>query len=129
MNRDRFKLGVEAGNLDRMLSAFAEDAVLHSPITFKPFEGRAAIGQLLAVLLEVFQEFRYTDELTSADGTKALIFRTRVGDRQAEGLDLIRFDDSGLIRDFTVMIRPRSAVEALLHAVGSRLVANERPGG
>ncbi|MBI3770319.1 MAG: nuclear transport factor 2 family protein [Deltaproteobacteria bacterium] len=107
-----------------MLSAFAEDALLHSPITFKPFEGRAAIGRLLAVLLEVFEEFRYTDELSSADGTKALIFRTRVGDREAEGLDLIRFDDSGLIRDFTVMIRPRSAVEALLHAVGSRLLAN-----
>jgi hypothetical protein len=124
MNHDRFKLGVEARDLDRMLSAFAEDAVLHSPITFKPFEGRAAIGQLLAVLLEVFQEFRYTDELTSPDGTKALIFRTRVGDRDAEGVDLIRFDDTGLIRDFTVMIRPRSAVEALLHAVGSRLVAN-----
>lgn len=123
-SRDRFERGVAVRDLDQMLSAFAEDALLHSPITFKPFEGRAAIGRLLAVLLEVFEEFRYTDELSSADGTKALIFRTRVGDREAEGLDLIRFDDSGLIRDFTVMIRPRSAVEALLHAVGSRLLAN-----
>jgi hypothetical protein len=124
MNRDRFKLSVEARDLDRMLAAFAEDAVLHSPITFKPFEGRAAIGQLLAILLEIFQEFHYTDELTAADGTKALIFRARVGDREAEGVDLIRFDDSGLIRDFTVMVRPRSAMEVLLREVSSRLVAN-----
>ena len=31
--------------------------------------------------------------------------------------------DDGLIRDFTVMVRPRSAAEALLVAVGSRLAA------
>ena len=40
-----------------------------------------------------------------------------------EGLDLIRFDDAGLIRDFTVMVRPRSAVEALMREVSARLTA------
>ena len=118
-----FRRGVESHDLDVMMAAFAEDAVLHSPITFKPFEGRAAIRQLLGILLEVFQDFRYTDELVAQDGTRALIFRSRVDDRELEGLDLIRFDDRGLIRDFTVMIRPRSALEKLLAQVGSRLAA------
>ena len=106
-----------------VLEAFADGAVLHSPITFRPFEGKAAIARLLGILMQVFQDFRYTDELTAEDGTKALIFRTRVGDRDVEGLDLIRFDDAGLIRDFTVMVRPRSAVEALLREVSARLTA------
>ncbi len=104
-----------------MMAAFAADAVLHSPVTHKPFEGRPAIRQLLAILLDVFEDFRYTDELEAADGAKALIFRARVGDREVEGLDLIRFGESDLIRDFTVMVRPRSALEALLGEVGSRL--------
>jgi hypothetical protein len=119
--RSAFRLAVEAHSLDDMMAAFAVDAVLHSPITFQPFEGREAIGQLLGILLEVFEDFRYTDELRAPDGTTALIFRARVGDRELEGLDLVRFDDSGLIRDFTVMVRPRSAIEALLREVGSRL--------
>jgi len=106
-----------------MMEAFADGAVLHSPITFKPFEGKEAIARLLGILMQVFQDFRYTDELAAEDGTKALIFRTRVGDRDVEGLDLIRFDDTGRIRDFTVMVRPRSAVEALLREVSSRLMA------
>jgi hypothetical protein len=106
-----------------MMEAFADGAVLHSPITFTPFEGKEAIARLLGILMQVFEEFRYTDELTAEDGTKALVFRTRVGDRDVEGLDLIRFDGRGLIRDFTVMVRPRSAVEALLREVGSRLTA------
>jgi hypothetical protein len=120
----RLRRGVEARDLEQILSAFAEDAVLHSPITFQPFEGRAAIGRLLAILLQVFRDFHYTDELASADGrTAALIFRARVGDRDAEGLDLVRFDERGLIRDLTVMVRPRSAIEALLAEVGPRLAA------
>ena len=123
-DRNAFRRAVEARNLDDMMAPFAEDAVLHSPITFKPFEGRAAIRQLLGILMQVFEDFRYTDELGSSDGlTKALIFRARVGDRDLEGLDLIRFDDSGRIRDFTVMIRPRSAIEALLGEVAPRLAA------
>ena len=122
-DREAFRKAVESRSIDEMMAPFAEDAVLHSPITFKPFEGKEAIARLLGVLMQVFQDFRYTDELTADDGTKALIFRTRVGDRDVEGLDLIRFDDTGRIRDFTVMVRPRSAVEALLSEVSSRLAA------
>ena len=120
-DRRHFRRGVESRDVAVMMEAFADGAVLHSPITFRPFEGKEAIARLLGILMQVFQDFRYTDELTAEDGTKALIFRTRVGDRDVEGLDLIRFDDAGLIRDFTVMVRPRSAVEALLREVSSRL--------
>ena len=118
-----FRRAVEARDLAEIAAAFAEDAVLHSPVTFRPFEGRVAIRRLLGILLEVFQDFHYTDELESEDGTKALIFRARVGDREIQGLDLIRFTESGLIRDLTVMVRPRSGLEALLGAVGPRLAA------
>ena len=118
-----FRKAVEARSFDDMRAAFAEDAVLHSPITSKPFEGRQAIAQLLAILLEVFDEFDYTDELTGADGTRGLVFRARVGDRDVEGIDILRFDAEGSIRDLTVMVRPRSAMEKLLAEVGSRLAA------
>ncbi|HEY5658840.1 MAG TPA: nuclear transport factor 2 family protein [Myxococcota bacterium] len=121
-----FRRAVEARDLDAIAAAFAADAVLHSPVTFQPFEGRAAIRRLLGILLEVFQDFHYTDELESPDGTRALIFRARVGDREIQGLDLIRFAETGLIRDLTVMVRPRSGLEALLGAVGPRLAAADR---
>lgn len=118
-----FRRAVESQDLDRLTAVFAEDAVLHSPVTFQPFEGRAAIRLLLGILLEVFQDFRYTDELEARNGTRALVFRARVGKRELEGLDLVRFDASGRVRDLTVMIRPRSALEALLGEVGPRLAS------
>jgi hypothetical protein len=125
--RETFRPAVESASLDEIMAHFAEDAVLHSPITFHPFEGRAAIRQLLEILLEVLQDFRYTDELDASDGTKALIFRAHVAGREVEGLDLVRFDPAGRIRDFTVMVRPRAAIEALLREVGARLAGAQRP--
>ena len=125
MEKDSFRRAVEARQIDDMVEAFTEDAVLHSPVSFKPIEGRAAIRSLLTILLEVLQDFRYTDQLESNEGTRGMIFRARVGDRELEGLDLLRFDDSNQIYDLTVMVRPRSAIEALRLAVGSRLVRDK----
>jgi hypothetical protein len=121
--REDFRRAVESDDYEAMMALFREDAVLHSPITFQPFEGRAAIGTLLRVLMEVFEDFHYTDELDASDGTKALVFRTRVRDREVEGIDLIRFDEEGLIEDLTVLVRPRSGMEALLGEVAPRLQA------
>ena len=123
MRRGAFRRAVEAHDLERMMALFADDAVLHSPITFQPFEGRAAIRQLLGIILEVFQDFRYTDELAAPDGSLALVFRTRVSGREVEGIDLVRFDASGAIRDLTVFVRPRSGIEALLGEVAPRLAS------
>ena len=122
MSHDAFRAGVEARDHDAMVAALADDVVFHSPITFKPFEGRAAVAALLGVVMGTFEDFSYTDELDS-DGVKALVFEARVGDRQVEGLDLLRFDAEGMIEDFTVMVRPLSAAMALAEAVGKGLEA------
>lgn len=123
-DRTAFRRAIERQDLDELIALFREDAVLHSPITFQPFEGKPAIRRLLGIILEVFRDFRYTDECNAADGmTKILVFRTRVKNRDVEGIDLIRFDDAGMIRDLTVMVRPRSSLEALLGEVQPRLMA------
>ena len=123
MDHGTFRQAVEGHDLQGMIAAFAEDAVLNSPASHAPFEGIAAISVLLKILSEVFKDFHYTDQLEAADGTRALIFRARVGDRDVQGLDLLRFDASGRIRELTVMVRPHSGLEALIREVGPRLAA------
>lgn len=106
-----------------MVAVLAPDVIFHSPVTFKPFEGRDAVAHLFGILLEVFEDFAYTDQL-AADGTEILLFRTTVSGKQVEGADILRFGDDGLVQDFTVMVRPLSAAIALAEAVGSRLGAH-----
>src|SRR5438067_673633 len=93
-----FRAAIERRDFDGMLATLADDVVLHSPVSFKPFEGREAVAGLLAILVETFEDFRYTDELPG-DDVHALIFRTRIGDREIEGLDLIRPGPDGRIGD------------------------------
>jgi len=120
MGHEAFRAAVEAQDRDAMVAALAPDVVLHSPITFRPFEGREAVSTLFGVLLRTFEDFHYTDEL-GGDGVAGLIFEARVGDRLVQGLDLLRFGADGLIADFTVMVRPLSAAMALAEAVGKGL--------
>jgi hypothetical protein len=120
MGHEAFRAAVEKSDLAAMVDALSPDVVFHSPITFKPFEGKQAVSTLLGVVASTFEEFRYTDEL-DGDGVKALVFEARIGDRQVQGLDLLRFDDDGLIEGFTVMVRPLSGAMALAEAVGKGL--------
>ncbi|HVE68601.1 MAG TPA: nuclear transport factor 2 family protein [Solirubrobacteraceae bacterium] len=117
-----FRAAIQSGDHAGMVDALAADPVLHSPVTFKPFEGREAVSRLFEVLLEVFEDFRYVHEF-EADGKAALIFEARVGDRELQGLDLFRFDADGKIAELTVMVRPASGLMALGEAVGARLQA------
>ena len=115
-----FRVAVEAGDLDAAIATLAPDVVLHSPVTFRPFQGKESVGALFSILFQTFEDFRYVAEFQSEDGA-VLRFRTRVGDREVEGIDMIHTNADGLIDDFTVMVRPLSAVLALRNSIGAQL--------
>jgi hypothetical protein len=89
-------------------------------VAFRPFEGRVVVEQVLGHVMETFEDFRYVDEL-AGDGTHALIFRARIGERQIHGLDHFELDGDGRIAVFTVMVRPLSGVIALAEAMGPKV--------
>ncbi|HSZ14608.1 MAG TPA: nuclear transport factor 2 family protein [Solirubrobacteraceae bacterium] len=119
---DRFRAAVERHDIDAVRELLAEDIVFHSPVTFHPFVGRDTVMALLRLVSQTFEDFRYTDEL-AGDGTHALIFRANVAGRELEGIDLLRFDEHGVIDDFTVMIRPLSGLIPFAQAMGEKATA------
>jgi hypothetical protein len=121
---ERFREAVERNDLAAAGALLAPEVVFHSPVTFHPFLGRETVSALLGEVAQVFEDFRYTDEL-AMDGGHALIFRAGVAgtDREIEGIDLLRFDEDGLIVDFTVMLRPLSALVPFAQAMGERAQA------
>jgi SnoaL-like domain len=116
----KFRAAVDSADHAGIVDALAPEVVFNSPVKHQPFEGREAVAVLFGALLETFEDFRYTDEL-SEDGLAMLVFRARVGDRELEGIDILRFDDDGLIAEFTVMVRPLTGALALAEAVGEKL--------
>ncbi len=117
----QFRKAVEARDHAAMVDALSDDIVFHSPALFNPFEGRETVSALLRILIDVLEDFHYTDDLSADDGTTGLVFRARVGDRDIEGIDLLRHDERGKVDDFTVIIRPMTGLQAASDAVAARL--------
>jgi hypothetical protein len=116
-----FRVAVERGDHDAMAEALADDVRFNSPVAFAPFVGRETVGEVLRAVSEVFDDFAYTDELAAGEDTVALVFGARVGDKQVQGLDLLRLDEDGKVHELTVMVRPASALMALGEAMGPRV--------
>lgn len=122
MRSDAFRAAAEAKDFSRVDELFAAEPVFRSPVVYAPYEGREALGVLLGAVVEVFEDFRYLDQVESGD-TAVLIFAARVGDRELQGVDILRFDRDGRIAELTVMARPMSGVQALAERMQERLEA------
>ncbi|MPQ72114.1 nuclear transport factor 2 family protein, partial [Pseudomonas sp. MWU12-2323] len=76
----------------------------------------------LNTVFNVFEDFKYHRELATADGLNVVLeFSAKVGAKELKGIDMIRFDESGKIVEFEVMVRPLSGLQALGEEVGWRL--------
>ena len=122
--RGAFRAAIERNDHRALMDVFASDVVFHSPIVHQPYIGRDALAPVLAAVMRVFADFRYVAEYDSADG-KVLAFRTRVGERDLDGVDILTFDAQGFVREFTVMVRPYSAATALREMMAARLAAED----
>src|SRR2546423_9886061 len=94
MKSDRFRAAAEAKDFSTIEELFAEDVVFRSPVVFKPYQGRDALRVLLGAVVEVFEDFRYTDQVETGDSA-VLVFEARVGDREVNGVDVLRFGPDG----------------------------------
>ncbi|WP_370962808.1 nuclear transport factor 2 family protein [Amycolatopsis sp. cg9] len=116
-----FRKAVEARDPDAMAATLAENVVFRSPVAFKPYSGKAITAAILRGVLRVFEDFRYVRELSGDEGRDhALVFEARIGEVRVEGCDFLHLDADGLIDEFTVMVRPLSAAQALAEAMAAQ---------
>lgn len=120
--REAIETALQRGDPGELEDLLAEDVVFSSPVVYKPYQGRAIVAAILRAVGEVFEDFRYETEIDSGQEV-ALIFAARVGDKELQGLDLVRMNDDGKVAGLTVMVRPMSGMLALAEAMKAKLEA------
>jgi hypothetical protein len=121
------RAAMEARDLSAVVDSFAPDAVLHSPFTAKlTFNGRDEIGAVTKVILDVFDDLHYTEELRG-ENAAVLVSRARVGGEEIEMVDHMRLGPDGKIQEFTVFFRPLPATTAALRLIGAGLGRRKSP--
>jgi ketosteroid isomerase-like protein len=116
-----FRKAVESGDMDAVAALLADDVVFTSPVAFKPYPGKAITAAILRGVSRVFEDFTYIREIENPDGRDhAFVFTATVAGKKLQGCDFLHFDEDGKIDDFTVMVRPLSAAQALSEAMGAQ---------
>ena len=97
-----------------LAALIADDAVFESPVVHTPQRGRDITVRYLTAAGATFADadFRYTGEWTG-ERSAVLEFTATLDGIHVNGVDMIWWDDAGLITRFKVMVRPLKAVNAL----------------
>ena len=119
---ERWEAAVASADVAAVEALLAEDVAFRSPVLFRPTVGRGPTTLVLAAVLRVFGELRYTHRYLDEPDGVTLQFETSVeGDEgrrlEVEGVDVFRLDPQGRIASLTVMLRPLNATQA----VGARM--------
>ena len=112
---------VATGNQDLLAPLLAEHMVFRSPFVQSPIPGRTAARLVLTTVVHIFENFRYHREFVAGPHDAALEFSANIGKWQLKGIDLIKFNESGEMIEFEVMIRPIKALQALGEEMGNRI--------
>ena len=101
-----------------------DDAVFESPVVHTPQRRKPITVKYLASAGKVFSNtgFHYVGEW---EGKNSLIleFNAEINGIKIDGIDMITWDETGLITNFKVMVRPLKAVNMLHQKMGEILAA------
>ena len=105
------------------LSALLDESVVfHSPVVHTPQRGKAITFQYLMGAMQVLNNASFCYEREIVGEHEALLeFSTEIDGILINGIDLIRWNEAGLIVDFKVMVRPLKAVNLLHQRMGQML--------
>jgi hypothetical protein len=113
---------VKTHNPGGLESLLADDAVFVSPVVHTPQRGKAVTQAYLTAAFQVFfnPSFRYVREIIGPSDAM-LEFETEIDGIIVNGVDIIRWDGSGKIVEFKVMVRPLKAMNLIHQRMAARL--------
>jgi SnoaL-like protein len=119
---------VKARDPSGLEDLLADDAVFFSPIVHTAQRGKTATKAYLAAAFHVFlnPSFHYVREILGP--TDAMLeFETDIDGILVNGVDIIKWNASGKVTEFKVMIRPLKAINLIHERMAALLAAAGRP--
>lgn len=106
----------------RISEILAEDAVMISPVVHTPQRGKKITSMYLTGAFHVLSNdtFKYVSENFNTNSA-VLEFTTTVDGIEINGVDMLTFNEEGLITEFKVMVRPLQAMNKLHQKMGEML--------
>ena len=109
-------------DVDAISAVLHEDCIFESPVVHTPQVGKAITARYLAAAGHTLgnTKFEYVGEW-HRENSVILEFKPVIDGVAINGIDMISFNDDGLITHFKVMVRPLKAVNMLHQKMGEML--------
>lgn len=106
---------VKSGDYTGLYDLIAENAVFHSPVVHSPQVGQKRVYQYLSAAFSVLfaGTFHYVREVVG-ERDAVLEFIVELEGVTINGVDMMSWNEQGLITDFKVMVRPLKGIN-LVH--------------
>ena len=117
---------LERWDTTAIVDALLDDVLIHVAVHDQPMRGKEIADFLFGVLAEELGAVTVTDEIIEGD-TAVILFETSIGDDAAQGLNVVRLDEAGVIRELTVFFRPLAALMLIAEVVGGRMAERFGP--
>ncbi|PFH04518.1 hypothetical protein BCF11_5301 [Collimonas sp. PA-H2] len=113
---------VKSRGIASLKALLADDVVFESPVVHTAQSGKAITFKYLAAALHVLNNdtFQYLNEWLGPHSA-VLEFQSSYDGILINGVDMITWNDEGLITHFKVMIRPLKAVNKIHEMMGQML--------
>ncbi len=124
---DTWHQTVKTRDLNAIDALLADDVIFFSPVVHLPQKGRGLTKLYLTAALYVFvnETFKYVREVKSENNV-VLEFEVLIDGLMVNGVDMIKFNEEGLINEFKVMIRPLKAITLIQQKMQTMLEANSK---
>ena len=115
---------VRDGDGSGIAALLADDVVFHSPVVHTPQVGKRITTHYLTAAMHVFlnPSFRYVREVVG-ERDAMLEFDTVIDGITVNGVDMISWNDEGLVTSFKVMVRPLKAIQVVHEKMAAMLQA------
>lgn len=108
--------GYAAGDVDAILSIFAEDAVLEDPVGKPAHQGKAALRAFFSVGIEMEAKLHMLGDVRCAGDSAAFVFAVELkfdgAYKRIEVIDVFRFDDVGKVTEMRAYWGPENMKDA-----------------
>lgn len=99
----------------------ADDVVFRSPAVHTPQEGKQVTTAYLSAAVDVLGPTLVYRRQWYAEDSAVLEFEADLDGTVVHGIDMLAWGQDGLLREFTVMVRPVKGLHALIERMAARL--------
>ncbi len=113
---------VQTRNSNRLNEILHDDVVFYSPVVHTPQVGKKITTQYLSAAFKVFFDDSFTYVREVIGETDAILeFTVEIDGILVNGVDMIHWNDKGMITEFKVMIRPLKAIHVIQQKMATML--------